>query len=999
MARLPSVTDLGGSPAIAAERPVATYDATPIAKGAEAIASSMAQFGKVVENDAEAVADLQEKRQTLAGTLSKANMLAGLEGKAEEYRHRTDYQAFPQQWASDAQAIVDDNTAGMPDGPIKQRLLAEMRVHLASQGAKIGEQAFAAHKDEFNAGVLADKNDITDKMKVDPNDPLHNDRIKTHQAMIDEGVRNGFMTKVEGEAARQSAGLAVADRDMGLVATTDPKRLLRETPGGLPRSMQELPSYWGREAAGRAAGVDQNLMAVVKRASEISGVQFVIGAQGGTRNQDEQDKLVAAGRSQTHNSNHLTGSAIDLIPIVDGKPNPDAAPKHYAEVSRAMKQASQELGVDVGWGGDWKSFKDDAHFELAGGAKKPTEMNPLWAKLSPEKVFAWRTHAMTIINRDQTNGRAAFQSSVADDLAAATRVGVLPDQTKTADEFMANYGLEEGQRRHQDYLENLQLGVDIHAMGAMSAEDRQTLEASYTPKPGEGYAAGAQRQDALIAADKAITARETAIATANEKLANELKADPASFTVKRAPAVSDAWGKLQDAIRGGSAIDPAAAARDYAVKTIMEQQRQGLAPDQMNLVPKSYIADLAKAVAHPEVEGGSAQVAKRLNAEQQLWGPDLWPQVFKQLSAEKSLPAVVRVVPGMAEVPARKLIELSGMGVKEILKDEHEERARDISNGVLDAMRPFKRSLTGASDELAVFNDFRGQAEKLAASYVADGKTASDAAAQAFKDVLGRYDFIDGGFGRDSFRVPKTRDDGGAQPFTTAEIEDGAAQAKANLGKVMFDRSNLDAADKAMGLTPQERALYERHLTNLVGTGGVDNPDGSRSTLFQTTVEHAGKFYAIPTVWDGKILWNKGSEDPAAEAVKRVQQVGWDKFPSYASEDEAEARYGKMHDYMEKDTGQHFKGKAGLNLDVIPPAVAQGFAQKYLGAAPINTYRRDAVWATASGDVGLRLVYDGETVRTRDGKPLVLTWDQLAGIARGGRMNVTAPPPASTGGT
>jgi delta 1-pyrroline-5-carboxylate dehydrogenase len=45
--------------------------------------------------------------------------------------------------------------------------------------------------------------------------------------------------------------------------------------------------------------------------------------------------------------------------------------------------------------------------------------------------------------------------------------------------------------------------------------------------------------------------------------------------------------------------------------------------------------------------------------------------------------------------------------------------------------------------------------------------------------------------------------------------------------------------------TPQERSLYQRHLTNLTGPGGVDNPDGSRSTLFQATVDHDGKTYAI----------------------------------------------------------------------------------------------------------------------------------------------------------
>ena len=31
----------------------------------------------------------------------------------------------------------------------------------------------------------------------------------------------------------------------------------------------------------------------------------------------------------------------------------------------AMKQAAEELDVDLEWGGDWKTFKDGPHFQLS----------------------------------------------------------------------------------------------------------------------------------------------------------------------------------------------------------------------------------------------------------------------------------------------------------------------------------------------------------------------------------------------------------------------------------------------------------------------------------------------------------------------------------------------------------------------------------------------------------------------------------------------------------
>ncbi len=121
--------------------------------------------------------------------------------------------------------------------------------------------------------------------------------------------------------------------------------------------------------------------------------------------------------------------------------------------------------------------------------------------------------------------------------------------------------------------------------------------------------------------------------------------------------------------------------------------------------------------------------------------------------------------------------------------------------------------------------------------------------------------------------------------------------------------SNLGAADAALKLTPQEKNLYERHLKNLNGPGGVDNPDGSRSTLYQAVVEGDGKFYNIPTVWDGKIL-------PVPQAIQRAAQVGWDKFPSYKTAAEADARYEAMHKFMERDTADYLKKRPAPSYSI-----------------------------------------------------------------------------------
>lgn len=98
----------------------------------------------------------------------------------------------------------------------------------------------------------------------------------------------------------------------------------------------------------------------------------------------------------------------------------------------------------------------------------------------------------------------------------------------------------------------------------------------------------------------------------------------------------------------------------------------------------------------------------------------------------------------------------------------------------------------------------------------------------------------------------------------------------------------------SLNLTPQEQHLYMHHANNVLNGTAVKNPDGTTSTVYQAVVEHGGKFYNIPTVWDGKIL---GVE----AATKRAAEKGWSYWPSYDTPDAADAWYFKMHDILEQD--------------------------------------------------------------------------------------------------
>lgn len=107
-------------------------------------------------------------------------------------------------------------------------------------------------------------------------------------------------------------------------------------------------------------GVHPDLVAVVKRAIEVTGVDFMVTE--GLRTQSRQARLVAAGASQTMNSRHLTGHAVDVAALVAGKVRWDWP--LYHRIADAMKAAAKELNIPLEWGGDWKKFPDGPHFQL-----------------------------------------------------------------------------------------------------------------------------------------------------------------------------------------------------------------------------------------------------------------------------------------------------------------------------------------------------------------------------------------------------------------------------------------------------------------------------------------------------------------------------------------------------------------------------------------------------------------------------------------------------------
>jgi len=109
-------------------------------------------------------------------------------------------------------------------------------------------------------------------------------------------------------------------------------------------------------------GIHPKLRSVIDRALQDSPLDFAVIE--GLRTKKRQEQLVASGASKTLNSRHLTGHAVDLLPIDPSTGKGEFAWPLYDRLGPAIKDAARKEGVPIIWGGDWTTFKDGPHFEL-----------------------------------------------------------------------------------------------------------------------------------------------------------------------------------------------------------------------------------------------------------------------------------------------------------------------------------------------------------------------------------------------------------------------------------------------------------------------------------------------------------------------------------------------------------------------------------------------------------------------------------------------------------
>lgn len=783
MAKLPDDTALGAAPSLNSGRPIATYDTSALAKGVQNLGRGMADLGEGV-----AAYQKSEDEYDLAKRLSQFE--TGRVQLDSSFDQDQDFGTRRARYEDGLEKLKAKTIEGASPR-VTEHFTIKTDPLVARSVDRQKDVAFKQETDDLTAKTIDGGSKLIDATAGGNDNEARTRVMDTQAARIDALRDQGRITAVQALQMKQQFAHRFATTDFIYTSERDPEEalnLLRTPVGSADDKVNRILAIEGYDknpkssAIGAGQFINSTWLETIKKyrpdlAEGRSDADILamradknLGREMTGRLAEQNDAfLKRQGIEVTPGATYLAHflgpkAAAAVLQADPGKPVDAVLTAAVGEkMARQMVEANptilmgRQAGSVVGW---------------ASGKMGSNERGQMYQSLPPEERAQMTAHALQVLHSRRTSDMSDFKGRVADGLAEAATTG---NVTKPIGqwEFVARLGHDDGKKAYDAYQSDVQLGKDAASISEMSPEQTRNVVDSYTPRPGaSGFADQEKRREILI--------------KASQHVEKEKHDDPAKFAIGRLSAVRDARGArdlvLNDA--HASPEDKQQAYRKYADTMLTEQARVGIPAENRHLLAKPEVDALMGRLKNPKEFGGTGNIAAMFENEAKLWGDDYWPDVYRQLAKTGEPLAIVlgsRVDPDIAKV----VVDTAFTPLKEIANDQDDTRISQITKAVRIAFQPLSMTSLGKEGAQPMIDAFQHVGEKVAAYYVRQGKTADEAAAAAFKDLLGhKYEFVgsSGLFSTnwqagDRYRIPK---DVGIAPDA---IQRGAEWAKANLDK------------------------------------------------------------------------------------------------------------------------------------------------------------------------------------------------------------------------
>lgn len=366
-----------------------------------------------------------------------------------------------------------------------------------------------------------------------------------------------------------------------------------------------------------------------------------------------------------------------------------------------------------------------------GSEEKPTSPRT-YSSIDWEQQLRLKNIAETQLKQSEATFKATAERTV-QDAVAMHKDGVQDPFNLGRGYFDRAFGAD-GARKFDEYQKSRDMGADIGRFKTQSASEIAAELQASKPVPGSGYAAEDERYNV----------RAKAAATIMEAR----KKDPAGYATANSEALTKQRQAI-DALPPEQATQRPVMVQQYVRDSLAEQKRLGITEPQV-LTPgqADAIAAQASKAIKPE---DSAHLIAGLEAE---YGPEFFPKVFDQLVKDNKISGELLIIPNLPSQAARESVSrLSRIKESELSAGIDAAAQKEVKDAVTDKLGDFVRAIPyGTAQAVGVTNSYETIMRKRAYELVQAGAKPAEAVEQAYKQVLGHYEF-DG-----ATRFPKSID-------------------------------------------------------------------------------------------------------------------------------------------------------------------------------------------------------------------------------------------------